>query len=170
MKKHFVLTVLMIISFASFNIRAEIPGNTAKTSSANGEKIFLENADECLAIIEAEAREISIEGVAVIAFIPGEVTESWVSKMKVVGNISTDKYNLCAVAYCKASEMAITLKNSGNEDRSSIIGEFGYEGGIIRKVNSGYIVAAFSGGSSQQDADAGDEGSGGKPSQTPCLF
>ncbi len=158
MKKHFVLTVLMMISVASFNVHAEIPGNNAKTSSANGEKIFLKNADECLSIIEAEAREISIEGVAMIAFIPGEVTESWVSKMKVVGKIISGEYSLLPIAYAKASEMANTLKNSGNTEREAFIGEFGWQGGVIMKVESGYLLAAFSGGSSQQDADVSQKG------------
>ncbi len=145
----------MIFFFVLFIISIEF---LCAQTATKGEKNFLEHADECIAIIEKAAQKISINGVAMIAYIPGEVTESWVSKMKVMGKISNDKYNLCSIAYCKASEMAITLKNSGNEDRSSIIGEFGYEGGIIRKVNSGYIVAAFSGGSSQQDADVSKEG------------
>ena len=36
--------------------------------------------------------------------------------------------------------------------------EFGYKGGLIKKVNSGYILAVFSGGSSEQDAEVSKEG------------
>jgi hypothetical protein len=119
----------------------------------NGGQIFLENVDECISIIEKEAQKISIQGVVMVAYIPGEKTESWTSKMKVVGKITNGKYNLLAIAYAKASEMAITLKDSGDESRKDIIGELGYRGGVIMKMDSGYLVAAFSGGTSQQDAD-----------------
>jgi hypothetical protein len=124
----------------------------------NGEQIFIEHSDECLAIIEKAAHKLSIEGVAMIAFVPGEVSESWISKMKVVGSIANDKANYLAIAYAKAAEMAVTLQNSGNGERKEITGEFGWQGGVIVKVNSGYLMAAFSGGSSQEDAQAAGEG------------
>ena len=164
MKKTVLLIVLVITSGIYLKTQAEsnaaIAGETKtnKDVMKNGEQIFLKHADECLALIEKAAQNISIKGVAMIAFIPGDVTETWISKMKVVGRISSNKYNLLAMAYCKASEMAITHEDSGNDDRITIIGEFGYEGGIIKKVDSGYIVAAFGGGTSQQDADVAKKG------------
>ncbi len=72
--------------------------------------------------------------------------------------MGNEKYNFLAIAYAKASEMAVTYKDSGNSERESIIGEFGWQGGVIVKVSSGYLVAAFSGGSSQQDADVSKVG------------
>ena len=93
-----------------------------------------------------------------IAFIPGDVSESWISKMKVIGRLANDDANFLAIAYAKASEMAVTHKDSGNGERKDITGEFGWQGGVIIKVDSGYIVGAFSGGTGQQDADVAKEG------------
>ena len=94
-----------------------------------------------------------MQGVAMVAYIPGEKTASWTSKMKVVGKLADEKVNLLAIVYAKASEMAVTLKDSGEESRKEIVGELGYRGGIIMKIESGYLVAAFSGGTSQDDVD-----------------
>ena len=163
--KKIVLLMVLVGTFGIY-LKTQAEANPAiasetktnKDVTVNGEQIFLEHADECLAAIEKAAQKIAIKGVAMIAFIPGDVTKSWVSRMKVVGGISNGKYNYLAIAYCKASEMAITLEDSGNEDRKTIIGELGYKGGVIMKVESGYLVAAFSGGTSQQDANVSKEG------------
>ncbi len=113
----------------------------------------MRHADECLTQIEKAAEKESITGVAVISFIPGDRTESWISRMKVVGKLADAKSNLCAIAYSKASEMAVTLKDSGDSTRKTIDGELGYQGGAIVKVKYGFLVAAFSGASGQQDYD-----------------
>ena len=150
----FFLIALVITSGIYVTTQAE----AYPDASTTGEQLFIEHADKCLAVIEKAAQKLSIEGVAMIAFIPGDVSESWVSKMKVVGKLTNGEYNYLAIAYAKASEMAVTLKDSGNGDRKDIIGEFGWQGGVILKVSSGYLLAAFSGGSSQQDADVSKEG------------
>jgi len=137
------------------------PGSETKTNKEvmkTGEQIFIEHADECLAIIEKAAKKIGITGAAMIAYIPGDVSESWISKMKVIGNLASEDANFLAIAYAKASEMAITHKDSGNSERKDITGEFGWQGGVIITVESGYIVGAFSGGTGQQDADVAKEG------------
>lgn len=138
----------------------EVQAETKKNKEVmkNGEQIFLKHADECLAIIEKAAQKLSITGAAMIAFIPGDVSESWISKMKVIGRLANEEANFLAIAYAKASEMAITHKDSGNEDRKDITGEFGWQGGVIIKVDGGYLVGAFSGGTGQQDADVAKEG------------
>jgi len=117
----------------------------------SGEKIFTKNADQALAMIKEAAEKTSIKGVAIIGFIPGEKSESWITKMRVVGNLTNAKDNLLGIAYTKASEMADTHFNSGSGVRDIYRGELGYQGGLIQKVNSGYILAVFSGGSSEQD-------------------
>jgi uncharacterized protein GlcG (DUF336 family) len=155
MKKMFLLMAIVIIAcnFA--------PGSDTKTNKEvmkNGEQIFIENADECLAIIEKAARKLSITGAAMIAYIPGDVSESWISKMKAVGSLANKDANFLAIAYAKASEMAVTHEDSGNGERKDITGEFGWQGGVIIKVESGYLVGAFSGGTGQQDADVAKEG------------
>lgn len=123
-----------------------------------GEKIFIEHADKCLALIEQAAQKISIKGVVVIAFIPGDVTKSWISKMKVVGALTDGMANFLAIANSKAAEMADTYKDSGSGLRKPMLGEFGYQGGIVKKVNSGYILAVFSGGTGEQDVEVANEG------------
>jgi hypothetical protein len=129
----------------------------AKTKTA-GEKAFIEQADKSLALIEQAAQKISIKGVAIIAFIPGDVTDSWTSKMKVVGHLTNDKANLLGIASTKAAEMADTHQDSGSGIREIYSGELGYRGGLIKKVKAGYILAVFSGGSSEQDLEVAKVG------------
>ena len=156
MRRTFILITLLITTGFYVKTRAEI--QTSMENKSNGEQIFIEHADKCLAIIEKAALKLSIEGVAMIAYIPGDVSESWISKMKVVGSIANDRANFLAIAYAKAAEMAVTLKDSGTSGRKDITGEFGWEGGVIVKVDSGYLMAAFSGGTSAEDAQAAREG------------
>ena len=122
------------------------------------ESIFLDNADQSLEAIDKKARELSIKGVAVVAFIPGEVTASWVSKMKVVGTLADERANYLAIAGTKAAEMAVKLQNSGMSNDPPLKGETGYKGGQIEKVKSGYILVSFSGGPSELDLVAGKAG------------
>jgi hypothetical protein len=124
----------------------------------NAEKIFVKNADQSLALIEQAAQKISIKGVAIVAFIPGDATASWISKMKVVGNLTHDKANLLAIASTKAAEMADTHLDSGSGVREIYSGELGYKGGLIKKVSSGYILTVFSGGSGEQDLEVAKVG------------
>ena len=120
-------------------------------SKNSGEKIFTKNADQALAMIQEAAEKISIKGVAIVGFIPGETTESWITKMKVVGQMTNLKDNMLGIVYSKASEMADTHQNSGSGVRPPYRGELGFQGGLIKKVNGGYVIAAFSGGPSEQD-------------------
>lgn len=114
-------------------------------------------ADTALAAMSRRAQELNIHGVALVAFITGDATRSWSSKMVVVGamtNPPKDKSkgdNLLAIAYCKAAEMAATLKDSGHAGRPPLTGENGWEGGLIQKGRNGYLLAAFSGGPSESD-------------------
>jgi hypothetical protein len=66
--------------------------------------------------------------------------------------------NLLGIAYAKASEMADTLQNSGTAARSPMIGEFGWQGGVVSKVRSGYVIVAFSGGKSEDDVQVSTAG------------
>lgn len=120
---------------------------------SRGEKIFLEHAEDCLDLIERAAREMKVQGVAVIAYIPGDSTKSWVSKMRVAGALTNGSANFLAIAYSKAAEMADTFKSSGSGAREPLHGEFGYLGGVIKKVDSGFILAVFSGATGEQDAE-----------------
>jgi len=130
-----------------------------KTLKGNkGEKIFINQADKCLALIEEAARKLQIKGTAVVAFIPGEKTEAWISKMKVIGFFTNKDSNTLGIAYTKAAEMADTFIDSGSGIRKPLTGEYGWQGGTIRKVEGGYILAVFSGGSGEQDLAVSKEG------------
>jgi len=139
--------IIFLILFFSISSIMTVQGK----SKNSGEKIFTKNADQALAMIQEAAEKISIKGVAIIGFIPGDKTESWITKMKVVGQMTNEKDNMLGIAYSKASEMADTHKNSGSGVRAVYRGELGYQGGLIQKVNDGYVIAAFSGGPSEQD-------------------
>ena len=150
MGKLFFLTTFVLITSVCFNSYAK---TNSGANESKGEQLFLKHADDCLALMEEAVKKESVTGVAVISFIPDGVTESWISKMKVVGKLADANSNLCAIAYSKASEMAVTLKDSGDSTRKTINGELGYQGGAIVKVKYGYLLAAFSGASGQQDYD-----------------
>jgi hypothetical protein len=101
--------------------------------------------------MKKRAEELGIGGVAVVAYFDGEKIQSWSSKMLVIGRMrdepsDTNKgANLIGIAYAKAVEMADTLKDSG------MTGEFGWKGGVIVRGKNGYLIAAFSGGKSEDD-------------------
>jgi len=158
MKRSLLLVILAIFciytaSQAQNNLSKVNDDRVKKGASKKGEKIFFKQADQCLTLIEAAAQKISIKGVAVVAYMPGEITETWISKMKVVGNLTSGKANLLGIANTKASEMADTHLDSGSKIREIYNGELGYQGGLIKKVKSGYILAVFSGGSGEQDLE-----------------
>ncbi len=140
MKKNLLIVALLSMCCISFTARAQ-----------SGDTEFIKHADECLTVMEQAALKMQVKGVAVIAFIPSDTTSTWTSKMKVVGTLSNESANYLAIAYAKAGEMAETLKDSGSGDREPKTGEFGWKGGTIKKVEEGYILAAFSGATGEQD-------------------
>jgi hypothetical protein len=164
MKKILFIIVLVIISGVFCSLQAQTERIKAQETKTNkkvklkGERIFIKYAEKCLDVMEQTAKDNSVKGVAIISFIPGDQTESWVSRMKVIGALSSPKANFLGIASAKASEMAMTLIDSGSKTRSPLNGELGYKGGAIRKVNGGYIVAAFSGGPSEIDYKISEAG------------
>ena len=119
--------------------------------------IFNLLAEAALAAMRTRAAELGIGGVAVVAYFDGDKIQSWSSKMLVVGRMRDDPSqtekgaNLLGIAYAKAAEMADTLKDSGTSGRPPMTGEFGWNGGVIVRGKSGYLIAAFSGGKSEDD-------------------
>lgn len=114
-------------------------------------------AGPALQAMKARAEELKIGGAAILAYFEGDKIESWSSKMLVVGRMKDDQTatdkgaNLIGIAYAKAAEMVDTLKDSGSGVRPPMTGEFGWQGGVIVRVKTGYIIAAFSGGKSEDD-------------------
>ena len=96
---------------------------------------------------------MSVQGVAVVAFIPGDTAHTWISGMRVVGRLASGSANFLSVAYSKAGEMADTFRDSGSGTREPLHGEFGYQGGLIRKVAPGYLLTVFSGASGEEDTE-----------------
>lgn len=123
----------------------------------SGRKIFENTADQALAAMSKRAEQLKIQGAAVVAYVEGEKTTAWSSRMVIVGSMkqapsaNNRGVNLIAIAYSKAAEMADTFKDSGSGLRPPMTGEFGWQGGLITKVKTGYLIAAFSGGPSADD-------------------
>ncbi|WP_158799010.1 hypothetical protein [Pedobacter sp. L105] len=150
MKKKYSLyfpIVLILTLFCSFKGDLTVPRE-------KGEKIFLKHADDALSVIAKTAGELKIQGVAMVIFIPGDSVRSWISKMEVVGHLRRGNYNMLAYAGSKVAEMADTYKDSGSGIRPPIKGEYGYPGGVIMKVSSGYLMTVFAGGESSDDDKA----------------
>lgn len=133
-------------------------------SSEQAAKLFDDLADKALVTMRLRAEELKVQGVALVAYIPGTNVNSWSSKMLVVGHIKTPTTkedpgsNLLAIAYAKAAEMAETLKPSGTAGRPLLKGEFGWQGGWIITGKTGHVIAAFSGGRSQDDVNVSKTG------------
>jgi hypothetical protein len=114
--------------------------------------------DEALRVMKKRAEELNIKGVAVVACSKGDTVKSWSSKMLVVGNLtagpspkSPTGSNFLAIAYAKAAEMASTQKDSGSQVRPPMTGETGWKGGVVARGKTGLLIAAFSGGPSEDD-------------------
>jgi hypothetical protein len=101
-----------------------------KQQVQNNEELFLINTDAVLEAMNKKTREMNIKGVGIIAFLVEEKT-NWLSKMKVMGALKNDEANFLAIAYTKAGEMVDTLKNSGKAERTPLLGEFNFLGGVI---------------------------------------
>ena len=147
-----IVALLMSTPLSPAQDKNNPPANVAGQSGSE-EALF----DKALAAMSKQAGELNVEGVALVAYAPGDSVQSWTSKMVVVGHLKTpttdrDKgSNLLAIAYAKASEMADTLKNSGSKTRPSLTGENGWEGGVTARGKTGQLIVAFSGGASAED-------------------
>ena len=149
-----------------FASRPKIPDKRARPNGRKVEtmKIFEEAADPALQAMRLRAEQLKIKGVAMVAASAGDRVQSWSSKMLVVGAMKKGpspeepEMNLLAIVYSKAAEMADTLKASGSGVRAPLMGEYGWGGGVVAKGKTGYLFAAFSGGSSADDVKAAQAG------------
>ena len=136
--------------------------DTTRSTTIEGTSMehFEVSAGKMIAAMEDHARKLGVKGVIVVASMD-DAGFSWVSRMKAVDAIKKISeqqekpeypgYNFIGIAYSKAAEMADTKLNSGSKVRAAYQGEFGYSGGMIKKVSSGYILTVFSGATSEQD-------------------
>ena len=159
MKRDLLLIGILLAGILNFS-EANVHAAGATVSNRKFDSL----ADRALAAMRARAAELKITGVAVVAYAPGETIQGWTSKMAVVGKMkdapsATDKgNNLLGIAYAKAAEMADTLQNSGTAARPPMTGEFGWQGGAIAHTRTGYAIAAFSGGKSEDDLEVSKSG------------
>jgi hypothetical protein len=120
--------------------------------------------DRALHAMREAAGQRHIGGVAVVAYFRGRTPDAWISRMSVVGRYKDAPSagqagaNLLAIAYAKASEMADTLQDSGNAGRPTMTGEVGWKGGVVSVWNGGFLIAAFSGGKSEDDVEVSRAG------------
>lgn len=152
-----ILTAFVILC-AGAQPGPESSGQSISASTRAGQDLFLAHAGSCLDAMENTALQMGVQGVAVVAFIPGEKAVTWISQMKVVGALASKNANFLSVAYSKAGEMADTFKDSGSGIREPLHGEFGYQGGVIGEVEEGYILAVFSGATGEQDTEIARKG------------
>ena len=122
-------------------------------------------ADKALLAMKKRAEELKMQGVAVVACCQGDTVKSWSSKMLVVGQMTAGPAprspageNMLAIAYTKAAEMASTQKDSGHQERPLLKGENGWKGGVVMRGKTGLLIAAFSGGPSEDDVKASRAG------------
>ena len=121
-------------------------------------------ADKALAAMKARAEELNVKGAAVVAYCEGDTVQSWSSKMIAVGHLTSTPSNSpagennLAIAYTKAAEMAVTLRDSGSLGRPKMKGENGWQGGVMAKGKTGTLIAAFSGGVSSDDVKVSKAG------------
>lgn len=163
-----VLLVLALLGWSAVGANAQGPvvagGDCVVAASLKSPKHFERVADAALLAMRRQAAELNVTGVAVVAYFEGDKIGAWSSKMLVVGKLkdlptATDKgANLLGVAYAKAAEMADTLKDSGSLVRPAMTGEFGWQGGVIARGRRGYLIAAFSGGKSEDDVKVSQAG------------
>ena len=130
-------------------------------------KIFQVVAEKMITEMESRARKLGVKGVIIVASMD-DAGFSWISRMKAVDTMkviaenSTQEqypgYNFIGIAYSKAAEMADTKLNSGSKIRPAYQGEFAYQGGMIKKIQSGFIITVFSGATSEQDFEIAEVG------------
>ena len=167
MKNLFLLPGFAVLAFASVVSAQDKPNSPVLAQSdaaAQSIRAFDDLADKALLAMKQRAEESKSRVWHWWLLSRGDETASWTSKMLVVGHLKTDSstnnvgQNLLAIAYSKASEMADTLKPSGSGVRKPLKGEFGYQGGWIAECKTGHIIAAFSGGRSEQDVQVSKTG------------
>lgn len=109
-----------------------------------------------------KARTMNMKGVAVASVLPKETQVDWIGEMKVVDtpyNLESDKgWNLVAIAWSKAGEVIASCADSGNPERTCLIGELNFVGGAYGESEHYKYAFAFSGGLSEDDLSVAQYG------------
>jgi hypothetical protein len=161
MKKNLLVLGMLLATSLSVFAAADHAAKPAKPVSA---KKFDALANAALEAMKQRAAELKVTGVAVVSYAQGDTIQGWTSKMAVVGRMkdpqtATEKgNNLLGIAYAKSAEMADTLQNSGTAKRPPMTGEFGWQGGVVARTRTGWVIVAFSGGKSEDDVQVSRAG------------
>jgi hypothetical protein len=161
MNSRALMSALALLAVAAFRLPAEDKPEIRESGAG-----FDARANAALRAMKDRADVLHITGVAVVAYAEGDSVASWTSKMLVVGSMTkapsaSDRgSNLLGIAYAKAAEMAATLKDSGSGVRPPLTGELGWQGGVVARGKTGILIAAFSGGRSEDDVDVSKAGLG----------
>jgi hypothetical protein len=161
MKTRLLAVALMVAVMVAANVGDVRAAGGAKALDA---KKFDALANSAFDAMKKRAAELNVTGVGVVSYAQGEKIQGWTSKMVVVGRMQDDPSatskgnNLIGIAYAKSAEMAATLEDSGANKRPPMTGEFGWQGGVIGKGKTGYIIVAFSGGKSEDDVQISKAG------------
>lgn len=116
-----------------------------------------------LDIMQRHAEALGVHGAAVAAYLEDRETLDWqvdlriVEVMKVI-NADGKGYNFVGVVFQKACEAMDTHQNSGSKVRPTLAGECGWAGSLTEEVGKGYVLTAFSGGTSDQDVEIAAQG------------
>ena len=54
--------------------------------------------------------------------------------------------------------MCVSHRNSGDRTREILTAELGYRGGVVTPLGAGFVLAAFSGATSDQDVEISQAG------------
>jgi len=128
---------------------------------------FRAAADKMIGAMERHALKLGVKGVIVVASLDanGSSWESYMKGVKAIKSIPDHPeqaeypgYNFIGIAYSKAAEMADTKVNSGSNVRPPFQGEYGFQGGSIRKTADGYLLAVFSGATGEEDFEIAEAG------------
>lgn len=99
--------------------------------------------------MSAKATETKVKGVSVVGLL--DKNGSLVIRTQNCGPMCARNVNFLAVAFTKLSECCDTLKDSGSNVRPPYNGELGYTGAAIKPVGAFHYIAAFSGGTGEED-------------------
>ena len=94
-------TIVIFTLATTFTIKTN--AQTMTEEQKQSEKTFITHADEALALMKQGALTMNIKGVGLVAYIPGNETQSWISKMIVVKTTGSPRQNFIAVAHSKAA-------------------------------------------------------------------
>ena len=113
--------------------------------------------------MQQHAVSLGVQGAAVAGYLEDGNTLNWHVDLCIVGAMKTVNgegkgFNFVGVAFQKACEAMDTHQNSGSKVRPTLSGECGWPGSVIAEANGGFVLTAFSGGTSEQDVEIAAKG------------